>query len=110
MLEDVRIGGKVYSLKLTRERQIVDGIERASVVDHDRQEIRYSAAVRLLIIAPIQNARATQPPAPVLAAISSRPSAPAPELIPVRVSGCFCCWAIPWPAPDLSRRPSPRHR
>jgi hypothetical protein len=80
-----------YSMRLCKERQVVNGREFKYVVDHGGREIRISKEFRDILVSAVSSARTTAPRLVRVAAPSPRRSRAA------RVSGCFLVQLIPWP-------------
>ena len=102
MKSRVRLNGIDYQLKLTKQRQILDGVERDSIVDHDRRKVYFSRSVRRLIAMAVAEARRTMPiPEPSVAFVSvpvvecSREQKPA--TVPATLSGCYPVQLHRWP-------------
>lgn len=95
MDSELRIGGTMYKVIWTRERQIINGVEHLIVVDHDTRQIRLSHPLRHLLAAAVGGARRTVPTHPIVT-----DPLPAPPPVPPILSDCLAVRTIPWPQDD----------
>jgi len=97
MDRELKIGDVTYTLKLTRERQIMNGAEGRVAVDPVSREIRLSSHVRGLVAKAISAARQLERDK-AAAARTSQAESPRrrPWGQPVNVSGCFRYHLLPF--------------
>lgn len=57
----LRIDGVEYTLRFTKQRQFFNGVEKRSITDHDKREIRVNSDIRARLVAAVSAARAARP-------------------------------------------------